>query len=184
MKITAEIARELLILSPDGVLVWRERQAKWFIGGAGRYSADWAAKRWNNEFAGQVAGAVREDGYLQVSLFGRVHRAHRLVWLIAHGDWPRRFIDHVNGDRSDNRVENLRDVGRVDNNRNMARRHDNPSGVVGVAWMSSQGKWRARIRVDGKDIHLGLFEMKEAAIAARAAEAVKRGFHPNHGRAT
>lgn len=91
-------------------------------------------------------------------------------------------LDHINHVRADNRISNLREVSRSQNNKNMPRYKNNKSGVTGVSWYRSAGKWRAQIRVEGKKKHLGLFdEIKDAAKAVEAAEA-KYGYHENHGK--
>jgi len=145
-----ETVRELFDYDPEtGNLVWK--------------------KRGKAVQVGKAAGSVNSRGYLNVSVKGRIYLGHRLVWLYHHGQWPE-VIDHINHNKLDNRIENLRDVGSVENNRNMA-------GVKGVCFDNTKGKWKAYIQRK----HLGSFENQEDAIAARRAALVEYGFHSNHG---
>ena len=105
-----------------------------------------------------------------------------LVWFLHRQEWPVE-VDHINGIRTDNRIENLREVTRRENMRNKRVSVANSSGITGVGWSSAKQKWRACIKVDGKFIHLGYFEEKRAAIAAREEANRKYGFHENHGKA-
>ena len=108
--------------------------------------------------------------------------AHRVAWLLHYGEWPSGHIDHVNGNRLDNRILNLRDVVNAENARNAAMTSRNTSGVNGVYLHKQTGKWCAQISAFGKNVGLGLFtEKRDAVIARKAAERVL-GYHPNHGR--
>jgi len=91
-------------------------------------------------------------------------------------------IDHINGDRSDNRIENLRAVINADNGRNQKLRVSNSSGVMGVGFCKRAGKWRVRITINGKDKHLGIYKSYSEAVAARLTAEKLHGFHENHGR--
>lgn len=114
--------------------------------------------------ANRRAGFYRRDGYLCIGV-NRVHYlGHRLAWLWVHGEWPKFHIDHINGNKSDNRIANLRDVDRKQNLQNSKPHRDNSSGYMGVCWHQKAGKWVASIWVDGKSRYLGVFEDKlEAA---------------------
>jgi len=123
---------------------------------------------------GDVAGFVNDQGYRIIGCRGKVLRAHRLAYFYMTGKWPPRGVDmdHLNGDRDDNRWSNLRICTRSENNLNSGVRCNNVSGVSGVSWVKRDGTWAARITVDKKLYLLGEFADKEDAIAARrAAEA-------------
>jgi hypothetical protein len=137
--------------------------------------------QWNGRWAGKVAGTV-SAGYRAICIDRVKHQSHRLAWLIVSGEWPTDQLDHINGDRSDNRFSNLREVCDAENRRNQARPSDNTSGHIGVYWHKRCGKWAAQIKVGPNRIHLGLFsDIADASVARKAAE-FAHGFHPNHGR--
>lgn len=121
-----------------------------------------------NAKAGDVAGAISQ-GYLQVNVHGRLHKAHRIIWLIQTGEWPTGVIDHINGNGLDNRWCNLRDATRSQNQANMKRPKHNKSGVKGVRWDHRQNRWVASISFGNENRVIGAFiDMKEAAAAYRA----------------
>ena len=137
------------------------------------------SKRWKK---GQVAGTINTQGYLCIRIDGKLYLCHRLAWLYVYGDMPDGHIDHINHNRSDNRIENLRVVDNSENNKNRS----NYSGCVfGVSWCTSRKnrphRWRARIHVDGKDTHLGYFVEYSQAVNARKNAEILYGFHKNHG---
>jgi hypothetical protein len=105
-------------------------------------------------------------GYLQVSLCGRPYLVHRVVYLMMTGRWPRKEIDHINGDRTDNRWVNLRVASRSQNGANKGISQANNSGYKGVHLCSFTGLWRARIKMKGKSTCLGRFPTPEEAHAA------------------
>lgn len=134
---------------------------------------------------GDEAGWIvqsRRNHYREVRVGGVSYLAHRLVWLICTGEWPRGQIDHQDGNGLNNRFENLRDVPHKFNQRNAAKRYDNTSGVSGVTWHKRSGKWQARITVDGQERSLGLFASLDGAAAERKRAEALCGFHKNHGR--
>lgn len=140
----------------------------------------WAA--WNRLHAGQMVKVKRQtNGYNGV----RIHRAlimvHRLIWVLHHGQWPKFEIDHINGDHTDNRIENLRDVPKSINMRNQKRRSDNTSGMPGVCWCAERRKWRVNIGTTARRVYVGQFARQEDAIAARKAAQAQYGFTARHG---
>ena len=95
-------------------------------------------------------------GYLKLGVDGVQYFAHRLAWLHVHGSWPREFIDHMNGCKTDNRIANLREASSRTNceNRHEARSDNVSSGILGVHWSEYHQKWKAQIRVNGRLKHL------------------------------
>lgn len=138
---------------------------------------------WKSRFEGKKAfGKPKKNGYLRTSILGLTYYAHRLAWALHYGEWPVAEIDHINGDRADNRIINLRSVSHVENCRNLSKPINNTSGVIGVSWSASREKWVAYIDDAKGRIPLGRFtEFHEAVIARKAAETALR-YHPNHGK--
>lgn len=127
---------------------------------------------------GQEAGTFCKDiGYRKVYLDGGVYYTHRLIWKLLYGEDPAE-IDHINGNRSDNRITNLRSVCHLENMRNTKKMSNNSSGVMGIYWLKDRSKWRASI---GRE-SLGDFDKLEDAAAARKQAEKEYGYHPNHGR--
>ena len=124
--------------------------------------------------AGEVAG-YRNGRYTQIGVNGKVYLGHRLAWLYINGEFPSGDIDHVNGDKNDNRIANLRAATRSENNQNLGVRADNKTGHPGIQ-QTPQGRWSAVIQIQGKRIWLGNHTTKEDAIAARVEG--KRVHHP------
>jgi len=160
-----------------GRMVWRERDTEWFSDGKSR-TAQHKANNWNACFAGKPAiSAVSKDGYLRGAVLGKSVTAHRIAWVICKGTSPE-MVDHINGDRSDNRIENLRGVNATENNRNLKARSAN----FGICFDKSRKKWMAHIGNGGKMKNLGRFDTKEDAITARQLAMIELGYHENHGR--
>lgn len=137
----------------------------------------------NSRFAGEEAFTASDGRGYRVGLIdGQTHRAHRVVWALYFGRPPEGQIDHINGDRSDNRIENLREVTALENSRNRAIQNNNSSNHSGVHWSNRYHKWIARISIKGERKHLGVFDSLEAALAARRQAEIELGFHANHGR--
>jgi hypothetical protein len=171
---TPEQLSELLDYDPaTGILTWRERARTLF-------PSDREHLRWNGRYAGMRAFTVNSRGYRDGMIFRKMHRAHQVAWAIYYGAWPDGQIDHINGDRDDNRIGNLRVVTRSANCRNTKRRSNNSSGIMGVSPL--KGRWRAYIRDDGKNVHLGIFNTLEEAATARKDAEQRLGYHSNHGR--
>ena len=138
---------------------------------------------WNTRFEGKNAlNAPHSNGYFFGAIANQKIFAHRAAWAIVYGSWPDGEIDHINHDKRDNRIRNLRLVNRSDNARNMPKSIKNKSGVIGVFNHTQTSAWQAQITVDRKKIHLGSFNKIQDAIAARQSAEIKYGFHQNHGK--
>ena len=149
--LTAEYLRSVLHYEPEtGIFTWKVSTA-------------------HSVKVGQASGCLDGHGYLRLRVCSRLYQAHRLAWLYVYGNWPKGQIDHINRNRSDNRIPNLRDVTNRQNQQNRSTNSDNTSGHPGVYWDKQSFKWRARIKHNQKLIHLGLFTDLEEAIAARKA---------------
>lgn len=141
----------------------------------------WKVDRNNKAKAGQKAGFLHNRGYWQVEINGERHLAHRLIFFLHYEYWPEE-VDHINGNKLDNRIENLRPATRACNEWNQAMRSTNTSGVKNVDWHKAKEKWRVRIRVKTQRIFIGHFDdlelAKQAAIKARS---ILHGEFANHG---
>jgi hypothetical protein len=159
-KITAERLRELLHYDPEtGIFTWLTRAT--------------VSRRWNTRYVGTTAGSVDCHGYIAIKLIGQLNRAHRLAWLYMTGEWPSNDIDHINGNRADNRLENLRPATRSQNNANSRTQSRNTSGLKGVHKQSRGYTWAARIKINGSQHYLGNFKTPESAHAAYIVAAEK-----------
>ena len=111
---------------------------------------------------GRPAGAVNRDGYRRIKYQGKLYAVHRLVWTY-HGNKPADFIDHINGDVLDNRIENLRAATHSQNCMNKRQRCDNKSGIKGVRWDKLKQKWIGTVGLNYKNHYAGAFNTKEEA---------------------
>lgn len=157
--LTAQYVRSILDYDPaTGEFRWKRRADQ--------------GKRWNSRYAGTVAGCTHPDGHRRLKIGNRNYWAHRLAWLIVHGEWPERDLDHRNGNPTDNRLANLRLATLSQNIANARRRADNTTGFKGVVRQGQ--RFRAQIKQAGKTLHLGMFDTPEEAHAAYVAAARER----------
>jgi hypothetical protein len=157
--ITVESLRGLLDYDPDtGIFCWR-------------------VSRGNRIKVGAAAGTVSSNSYAVIKINGMPFKAHRLAWLHFHGVWPEHQIDHIDENKSNNRISNLRDVPQSMNQHNAIKpRKDGTSGYRGVSWDKGKTRWRAQIEVNGQKQYIGLFDTPKAAHAAYLA--AKLRLHP------
>lgn len=157
-----------------GMLRWKNRPVNHF-------KTEGTYKSWNKRFAGKVAGAPHSQGYRQINLDGKVYLAHRFIWVMLHGPLVDYDIDHINGNRSDNRLVNLRIVSRAENLRNRKSANLGSNEVCGVSYAEKHGKYRAYVGIAGKQVHLGWFDDMDSAIACRQRANEVYGFTERHG---
>lgn len=161
--------REILSYDPDsGLLTWKERAS--------------GPAFWNSRYAGTTAfNTIDSRGYK----FGKISRVrfstHRIIFKMETGEEPE-CIDHIDGDKTNNKWSNLRKVTWSQNRRNAAKPKTNTSGCAGVKWFRRDRRWRAYITVDLVRVDLGSFKEFKDAVASRKHAERKYGFHPNHGR--
>lgn len=146
-QITQKRLKEILHYNPDtGVFTWLVDKTR--------------------VMAGDRAGKVTRDGYVDIGVDGKRYPAHRLAVFYMTGKMPSEYVDHINSDRSDNRWINLRLASNSQNQMNVPMWSNNTSGFKGVSWHKHEGRWRASIRVGGKRKHLGYFDTAEQGRAA------------------
>lgn len=152
-----------------GLLIWKLRESD---------------LSFNKTFAGKVVGNKysphkSRTSYIRLRIENRTYQAHRLIWALYHGEWPKGIIDHIDGNGTNNRIDNLRDVSEQDNFRNCRLSKNNTTGANGV-WNQS-GRYVAEIMVDRKKVCLGSYGTLEEATAARKAADKIYGFYYTHG---
>lgn len=155
--LTVDEARSRISYEPDtGRLIWKKCRSGLRIG--------------------TEAKALDVAGYVQVRVAGTLVKGHRLAWYLHYGEWPNGDIDHINGDRSDNRIANLRVVTNAINCQNKRRPlPGNKSGYLGVSPVRGSGRWVASIHINRKKHHLGVFD--DPATAHEAYLKAKRQLH-------
>jgi len=175
--ISVEDLRAMVRLDAEtGRLFWLRRDRRFF-------PDDRSCKSWNAQNPGREAFAARSgNGYRHGCLLGEKMTAHVIAFALHYGNWPIHTVDHINGDRSDNRPDNLRDVTHLTNMRNQPLSKASTTGCTGVHFSAQRKKYEAHITVDSKTKHLGRFLTFDEAAAARKAAEREFGFHQNHGR--
>lgn len=159
--LTKKDISELLSYDPEsGVLTWKVNKG--------------------TKSSGTTAGFVEQAGYVVLGINRRTYKAHRIAWLLYHGVWPDEQLDHIDGNRTNNRIENLRLASCYGNAHNQKRAKNNSSGYKGVSRHRQSGKWRAMITADGVKHSLGLYQGVEDAASAYS-KAAKR-LHGNFAR--
>jgi hypothetical protein len=122
---------------------------------------------------GSRSGSTLANGYRHIHVDGRRYYEHRLAWLYMTGEWPAEQVDHKDLNRANNAWSNLREATNQTNMRNGSLRKDNKSGFKGVTWRPDHQRWRATIKTNGKQTHIGNFRTKEEAAAAYDAAAIE-----------
>lgn len=128
-----------------------------------------------------IAGTIRNDGYISISINKKPYLAHRLAWLYVHGEFPENIIDHINGNPSDNKISNLRSCTMQENMYNRKLHSNNKSGVKGVYWNPVRNNWRAEIKVNKVKKTIGSFkDLESAKIAIKQARLKYHGDFANN----
>lgn len=177
-----EVLRQLLDYDPaTGLFTWKERDLEWFPSGA--QSQKHNAAIWNGKNAGKPAFTTKlSTGYMSAGLLGVTRTAQRVAWKWMTGE-EADTVDHINGDKADNRWSNLRSVPHAINGRNCKRSKNNTTGINGIGVDKRNGRWTAAIHVNYRKKYLGSFHCLGQAVRARRAAEKAHGFHENHGRA-
>ena len=148
-KLTQKRLKELLDYNPEnGIFVWKVAKAK-------------------SVRIGCVAGTTNKDGYIEIGIDYNRYLAHRLAWFYVYGYFPEHDIDHINRIKTENFIDNLREVSNQCNQRNTGNRNNNTSGVKGVSWHKDREKWMAYIAVNQNIKYLGLYNELSNAVCAR-----------------
>jgi len=141
MEICQKLLQETFFYE-DGNLIWKHQIGK-------------------RNPAGKIAGR-NNHGYRMIGLFGKGYMTHRLIFMFHHGYFPPE-VDHIDGNKSNNKIENLRAATHSENLKNQKLKSSNTSGQKNVGWAKREQRWRVRLTVDGKDKHIGYFKDRELA---------------------
>ena len=159
--------RQCLTYDPKtGELRWRKRPLSHFPDRV-------TAQKWNTRWAGKIAGKNHARGYWMLTIDYQGHLAHRVAWLLAYGEPVPHMLDHIDGNRQNNRIANLRAATQSENNWNSRLRKNNLVGVKGIRRVPRSGKFSAEIWHHGRSHVIGYFVTLEEAMAARR-EAAER----------
>jgi len=156
-----------------GKIFWIKRRSSFF-------KTEHSCKSWNTRYSGKEITTIDGKGYRVLSILGKRYLAHRLAWLYVKGEWPN-VIDHINGDRLDNRFANLRNVTNQQNHMNCKMAVNNTSGATGVYKNKVRNIWCAQMKFNGVTYHLGSSRNFEDAVRMRKEEEIKLGFSDRHG---
>jgi hypothetical protein len=171
--LSAKLVRELLDYDPKtGELRWKPRPVR-----PGKSGPD---NTWNTRFAGKVAGSPQKIGW-QIGINGKLYYLARIVWLHHYGEWPDGFVDHIDGNKGNNLIRNLRDATNAENCRNRGPQTNSTTGLKGVCFDKARNKWKASIMANGKFYNLGRFATPEEAANAYREAAIR--LHGEYARA-
>lgn len=172
-----EYFRSALRYEPEtGLLFWNTRPRSHF-------KNDVVFDRFNKLFAGKKTGALKPNGYVHITMNAKTFCAHRVAWAIYYGEHPELCIDHIDHDKANNKIANLRLVDWRGNAKNLSLSSRNKSGVSGISRCSG-GRYQVTIGIDGYQKYLGIFTDIETAIAVRRQAERDHGYHQNHGQVT
>lgn len=155
--------KERLNYDPNtGVITWRESKSNYVKNGT-------------------ECGTLKPSGYLVINFSKQLYRAHRVAWVMHYGKNPSTFLDHVNQDKTDNRIENLREASSSQNKCNITRRSDNKSGYRGISWDRFRNKWKVEVQIQGKSVRKRIADFDEAVGWVKQKQAELHGdFRPTH----
>lgn len=154
--LTSEDLRQLLVYDPaTGDFTWLPRLGN-----------ERGTKIFNSRFAGKIAGRKKLTVYKEIAIDSKLYYSHRLAWLYMTGAWPSIQIDHINGNKTDNRFANLRPADESQNLCNVGVRSNNKLGIKGVSWSKANKGYCAFIAINRKQNYLGTFDTPELAHAA------------------
>ena len=162
-SITQEKLKEIFDYNPDtGIFTWKSSRSK--------------------IKAGDIAGHINKIGYVRLSINNKKYLAHRLAWLYVYGNIPK-YIDHINKITTDNRICNIRKATHSENMCNRKIHFNNKSGIRNVVFCKKNKKWRVKIAINKKTIHIGYFDDLEFAdLAAKEARDKYHGTFANHNK--
>lgn len=177
-----ETVRRFLRYEPDTGRFFIQPRRPEDFNPTGKRTAVSLCRSFNTRFAGKEALTANNSGYKYGTVCLRNVLAHVVAWAMHYGHWPDGYIDHIDGDRTNNRISNLRVVTRSENSKNTRLSRRNKSGVMGVYWAKDRNQWRVEIGDGNRRIKIGSYATLDEAVAARKAAEAKLNYHANHGR--
>lgn len=172
--ISQELVRQLLDYNPEtGIFIWKYRPVEFFEDGK-KWSKETNCKRWNAKNAGEIAGSLKPNGYIALSINNIRYPAHCIAFLYVYGYLPPE-VDHIDahGPKSDNRICNLRDASSSENHCNRGAQSNNKLGIKGVSQRKDNKKYAAYIKYKDKKKNLGYYDTPEEAAAAYEKAAIE-----------
>ena len=146
--VTKELVQNLFDYVEDGTLLWKNPTSR-------------------SVKVGDKAGSTDKIGYVIVRISGKAYKAHRIIWLYHYGYMPENDLDHIDRNKSNNRITNLREVSKMCNLRNRGVLKSNTSGITGVCYCSYRSKWKSYIKINGIQKTIGYFNDFDSAAQAR-----------------
>ena len=155
--ITQEKLKEILDYNPDtGLFIWKVNSAK-------------------NVKSGHIAGNLKDTGYIRIKINKKMYLAHHLAFLYVYGNFPKDIIDHIDSDRANNKISNLRECSHQQNMKNLRLYSNNSSGHKNVSWVKSRNRWIVQLKVNGKQKYIGSFDNLE--LADLVAQEARNKYH-------
>jgi hypothetical protein len=181
LEIPIDVLKALIFIDEStGNIYWKERSDHFFK--SKKRSAKSNASAWNKVYKNKLAfNFITRSGYLKGTLFGRKFYAHRVVYAYFNNVWPVQ-IDHIDGNKLNNKLSNLRNVDQSTNSKNLPKSKSNTTGFTGVHFDNRRKKFIAKLMVNKRSIHIGEFTSLDEAISARKNANINYSFHENHGR--
>jgi len=166
MSLTQQEAHRLFEYK-DGELFWKNRPATDFL-------TEHDCNQWNSKYFGKRAGCYGKKPYVYTAINHKNIAIHRIIFLMQHGYLPK-MIDHMDGNPRNNKIENLREATPLQNQQNQKLPKHNTSGYKGVIWYKRLNKWLVRVKVNKKQMHIGVFE--DIELADLVAQEARNKFH-------
>ena len=142
----------------------------------------WIDPTSNKVKKGQRFGCKDSNKYIRGSLKSQKYYEHSLIWFYHYGIWPKDQLDHINGIRDDNRIENLRECNNQQNSKNSAMKSSNTSGSTGVYWSKRDRRWIGEVMIGGNKIYIGRSKNIEEITSKVEKYRLQKGFSKRHGK--
>ena len=139
-----------------------------------------SGRKRSSQYANKKCGCVSAMGYIQVRMGVDKFMAHRIIWAMHYGYWPKNGIDHINGDKTDNRIDNMRETTQFENSKN-AGKYPRTENWIATGVSRHKNKFKATAQVNKQKVHIGVYKCHTAAMIARKLFDINKGFTDRHG---